>query len=375
MDNNQKKFGIYVFLSTFARNLIEVFVPIILYKFGFEFKVVLLYYLLVSLFSLLIAYPYIYISNKYNNKVIGFIGLFSFVIFQLLLNNMQKTNLFLIILAFVFALYKRGYWISRRYYNLRVIRKENISSTYSLISIINQIGIIFSSYIGSVFLDFVSINTLTTISVIIFMLSFIPLYFLNFEHKENSVKLTPIRTLLQVPKRNLYLFGTYELLDVVRFLFNLYIVIYIKNNYQTIGILNIFSNLSTILFAYYYGKKINKEKNFLGLSILLIVMTYFLKLNFTTYVLIFIAFLEGIFTKMYEISIQKEFYKMSKKFEYHNYNFVYEVTESFSRTIVAVILYFFISDIKIMIFIVLFLIFSASLIKFKEVNINDYYCK
>ena len=44
MDNNQKKFGIYVFLSTFSRNLIEVFIPVILYKFGYELKEVIIYF-------------------------------------------------------------------------------------------------------------------------------------------------------------------------------------------------------------------------------------------------------------------------------------------------------------------------------------------
>lgn len=372
MDNNQKKFGTYVFLSTFARNLIEVFVPIILYKFGFSFKEVLLYYLLVSFFSLILSYPYIYLSNKYSNKLVGFIGIFSFVVFQILLNNIQKTKLFLVLIALVFSLYKRGYWISRRYYNLRVIRKENISSTYSLISIINHIGVIFSSYIGSIFLDFVSIDVLTTIAIALFVVSVVPLYLLKFEHKEKTAKLEPVKTLIQVPKRNLYLFGTYELIDVVKFLFNLYLVIYVRDNYQTIGILNLFTNLATILFAYFYGKKINEEKNFLNLSIFFVVIVYLFKLTFTSYILVLISFLEGIFVKMYELSIQKEFYSLSKKFEYHNYNFMYEVTESFSRTLMAAILYFFVSDLKVMIIIVLLVIISSSLIKFKGIRIKDY---
>ena len=44
MDGNQKKFNIYVFLSTFARNLVELFIPIILYKFGYSVEEVLFYF-------------------------------------------------------------------------------------------------------------------------------------------------------------------------------------------------------------------------------------------------------------------------------------------------------------------------------------------
>ena len=58
-----KKFGIYVFLSTFARNLIEVFIPIILYKYGYTIKEVILYYFVVNIVSLILSYPCIYITK------------------------------------------------------------------------------------------------------------------------------------------------------------------------------------------------------------------------------------------------------------------------------------------------------------------------
>ena len=273
-----------------------------------------------------------------------------------------------IILSFVYALYRRGYWISRRFYNLRVIRKENISYTYSLISIINHIGVIFSAYIGSLLLDFLSIIILTIISMFLFLISLIPLYLLNFEHKEKSSKLEFFKTFKLIPKSNIFLFGIYELVNVIKFLFTMYLFIYIKDNYQTIGILNLFNNLSTIFFAYFYGKKINKEKNFLHLSIFLVVMVYILKLNSISYALILVSFLEGIFNKMYEISIQKEFYLLSKNFEYQNYNLVYEITQNLFRTITVAILYFFVNDLRFMIIIILLFISFSMFFKFNSLS-------
>lgn len=372
MDSNQKKFGSYVFLSTFARNLIEVFIPIILYKFGFPLKEVILYYLIVNVFTALLTYPCIYISNKFGSKTLAIIGIISFAILQILLNFINYSIWFLISLAFIYALYSRGYWVSRRFYNLRVIRKENVSYTYSLISIINHIGLIFSTYIGSVLLDFMHINVLTIISIILFLIGTIPLYLLNFEHKEAEVKIEPLKTIKAIPKTNIFLFGSYELINVVKFLFTLYLFLYIKDNYQTVGILNLVANLSTILFAYFYGKKINRGGNFLHISIFLVTLTYFLKLNVTSYALLLISFLEGIFLKMYEISIQKEFYVLSKKFEYNNYNFIYELTENVFRTIMVAILYFFIEDLKTMIIVVLLVIVCGIFCRFKISPLNDF---
>lgn len=77
---------------------------------------------------------------------------------------------------------------------------------------------------------------------------------------------------------------------------------------------------------------------------------------------------------MYEISIQKEFYSLSKKFEYQNYNLAYEVTQNFFRTVVVAVLYFFINDLRLMIIISLVFIGLGAFLKFKNVS-TDYYEK
>jgi len=372
MDNNQKKFNIYVFLSTFSRNLIEVFIPIILYKYGYNLSQVILYYLLVNIFSLIISYPCIYFSKKYSNKLLSLVGIMSFIFVQILLNNITYNIIYLYILAFLYTLYRRGYWIPRRFYNLKVIHKNDISKSYSIISIMNQIAIIISSYIGSLFLDFINIKTLTIISIILFLLSLIPLYKLDFNHEKNDIKLDFFTTIKKIPFRDLYLFGSYELSNIIKFFFPLYLFIYVKDTYQTIGIINLFTNLSTIIFTYIYGKKINKNKNYLNISIILVTLVYIFKANTTSYLLILIAFLEGISTKMYELSINKEFYSLSKKFEYENYNLVYEIVQNTFRTFILLICYLFINDLKYMIYITLIFILVGSFIKFKYIKDKNF---
>ena len=186
MDKNQKRFGIYVFLSTFSRNLIEVFIPVILYKFGYSLKEVILYYLIVNVFSLLISYPFVAFSKKFNNKILSIIGVVAFLLVQILLNHMVHSITYIFAIAILYAIYRRGYWLSRRYYNLKIIKKDKISSTYSIISIINQVGVIISAYCGSLILDYVSLNVLTAIAIILFLISIIPLYKLEFKHEKTK---------------------------------------------------------------------------------------------------------------------------------------------------------------------------------------------
>ena len=175
MTGNRKKFELYVFLSTFSRNLIEVFIPVILYKYGYELKEVVLYFLLTNAFSLVLSYPLIKLSKKFNNKILTLIGIVSFVIVQIMLAYIVNSIWYIISLAFIYAMYRRGYWISRRYYNLNVMEKEKIGTTFSIISIVNNLGVILASYIGAVMLDYLDVIAVTIISIVIFLFSIIPL--------------------------------------------------------------------------------------------------------------------------------------------------------------------------------------------------------
>lgn len=370
--NNRKKFELYVFLSTFSRNLIEVFIPVILYKFGYELKEVILYFLISNVFSLILSYPLVLFSKKFNNKILTFIGIVAFVSLQILLANIRYSIYYIVIIAFLYALYRRGYWISRRYYNLNVMTKEKIGTTFSIISIVNNLGVILASYAGAIMLDYLNVITVTIISIIIFLLSIVPLTYMNFKHEKDEVKLEVFKTIKEIPLRNLYLFGSYELLNVVKCLFSLYIFIYVKNTYSTVGLFNLITNLSVLGFSYIYGKKIDEKQNLLKLSIVLVVITYLFKANTTYIALAIVSFLEGIFTKMHEISISKEFYTLSKKFEYNNYNLVYEIVQNSFRAISLLVIYILNIDLKIAIYWLLFIMLLGAFMKFKYIEKSDY---
>ena len=106
------------------------------------------------------------------------------------------------------------------------------------------------------------------------------------------------------------------------------------------------------------------------LSIIFTVIVFIFKSNCTNYLLVLIAFAEGIFTKMYELSISKEFYVLSKKFEYNNYNYVYEMIQNIFRTFVVFILLLFVNDLKKMIYIVLIFIIIGAFLNFKQIKTN-----
>ena len=375
VDKNQKQFNLYVFFSTFARNLIELFIGTILYKNGFSVHEVIFYYLIVQLTCFIGTYPAVKFSKDYSNRILAFISIVAFIFTQFLLNTVVQNTLYLVIVGVSYGLFRICYWTSRRYYNLKVMKKEKIASSYSIISIVNQVSIIVSSYIGSLVLDFISVRTLTLISFLIFILSVFSLYFMRFEHEKNNERLDLLGALKKIPKSNLYLFASYELLALLKFFVPLYIFIYVSNNYQTIGILTLISNVATIIITYIYGKCIDNDKNYYKSCILFLVLIFIAKVNVNSKLLFIVSFFDGVAQKLLELSIQKEFYLQSKKFEYYNFNLVYEFLLNLFRVIVVGVIYFFVFDIKNMVYITLIFIAAGILFNFKELNLSEYSVK
>lgn len=370
MDNiikkkNREKFNIYIFLSTFARSLIEVFIGTILYKAGYELKEVMFYYLMVNVFSVLLVYPCILLLKKHCYKIMIFLEIISFFMLQVLLNSVRINSIFLIIIAFLFALYRRIYWMSRRFYNLEVIEKENVAKDYSIISILNQIALLLSGYIGAIMLEFVDIKILTVLSTLLFLISSIFMFQIE-ETKNDNVKLELKVTFKNLLNPEMITYGCYELLNVIKFLIPLYLVIHVSNTYTIIGIVNLIVNLATIIFTYIYGRIINKEKNYLKLSIVIVLMIYILKINTSGGLLMLVSFLEGLGVKMYEQSVQKVFLVISKKHDYYNSIFLYEFVQNVFRTICMLVIFFFIRDLKMMIYFTLVLMAIPLALKTKK---------
>ena len=109
--------------------------------------------------------------------------------------------------------------------------------------------------------------------------------------------------------------------------------------------------------------------------ILFLVLIFIAKVNVNAKLLFIVSFFDGVAQKLLEFSIQKEFYLQSKKFEYYNFNLVYEFLLNLFRVIVVGIIYFFVFDIKNMVYITLIFIAAGILFNFKELNLSEYSVK
>ena len=370
---NAKHFDAYVVISTFGRALMEAFIPVIMFKSGYDFHGIAFYYMLMNLISFFITYPLAVLSKNFNNRILASAAIFAYIGMQFALPYLDGTLPAITLIALLYAIYRRCYWQSRRFYMLHVVREKQIGKSYAIISILNQIALMGATYVGAMCLDGLEMNILILISGAIMFLGLIPLYRMKFKHEKNTVKLNLRKALSIIPVKDIFIFGAFELTNVVKFFFPVYVVMYVRDSFQAVGLVAVITDLAIMVFTYFFGKRIDaSRKDLMRLSALLVVIVFVIKVFSGNPILYIVSFLEGFVTKMHEMTVQRNFHMLSKKYEYNNYNLAYEMSLNFHRLLIATLVFVLPIDIRMAILITLALMMVSVFVGFKRPNIKDF---
>lgn len=358
-NNNFINFNIFSFLSTFVRSLIEIFISLYLFKKGFSIKSIILFYFIANLLAIPIAYIYAKIGEKTKYSYIMIFGYISFIILQIILRYAVISNYYILLIAFMYSLYRRGYWVSRRFYITNVIPDKKSSCRFLFVIFGGQGAKILSGYVGSLLLGSASMLTMIIISSIILFISLIPLSKITYESKHQKIEL--FKNLKKSSFKNLLAFSFFELDDLMAYLFPIYIAIYINTTYTLAGNLNALNNVAIIIFSIIYAKIINEKRNYFVLSTLLVIISALLKLSVTNYLILIVYFIDGIILMIHNQSINKIYFEERNNIDPTHQSLIYQVVECISRSFVALFLLLFIKDVKSMILVVnLFILFMLS---------------
>lgn len=355
--SNLKRFNVFLFVSTFARSLIEIFISLYLFKNGFSIQSILIFYLLGNLFSLVFSYFFVRIGEKSNYSIVMFIGVVSFIVLQFALNKISYSSLYLVFVSLLYAIYRRGYWVARRFYITKIMPQKNSSIPYSLTIIVSEVASIFAGFLGGFLLDNSSSVNLMIISAVLLAISVLPLW--RIESRGKNTKIRLFRNLKRYNKRNYLAFSLYEINNLLTYIFPIYVFLYIKETYIMTGSIDAIGNIAIIVFVFLYGRII-KNKNYFIISSVLFILVSLTKLLFLNYLILAICFVEGIVKKMQNQSLSKIYFENRNGMDLAHYNLIYQLVESLARAI-AVVPLLFVNDVRIMILIVL-LIMSIELV-------------
>ena len=361
-----KKYNIFIFITSFAKLLVEIFIPLILYNMSFTIKEIILFLILKYSFCLLFIPVGYFIGKKYSVSTLMILSSIIFSITYIYLSRINKNLTSLIILSILYSSYLMFYWLGRHTYGLSIIEDKKTTDNVSLYNIFTILGGLFSPFIGSYIIEKTSTLTLSTIVLVLMIISIIPLT------KIKKIKLNPNTQIKHIiksfPKTN-YIFNTLDQLRYILYtVLPLWIYINIKSKYSYIGILNIITGLGSIIYIYLLSKKMDKnKKDYLSLSLLIMGIIYLLKITITSNLAyLIITLLEGITKSSLDTITLRNTYVYQKNYCITSYIIFTEIINNIARTLFLIIFYIFNVPLKTMLLICILGIFLNVFVKYDD---------
>ena len=345
------KYNIFIFFSSLSRGVLELYSSIMLFNLGFNIQDIYLFFTIYSFVTIFINFITIYIGNKYNYNILLIISSIIYILSFYYLINMSNKISNLIIFSIILSLGYGMYNIIRHYYGLRSI-KDNYINRISIMLIFNYIAIIIASYIGS----FIKNNNILVFIVLITsIIGIIPLF--TYEDKDDKKIICNIK---RIDKRKILFFIIEQSKVIFLSIQPLYLYINLNNNIKFIGIFNILISIISIIFIYYFSKKINL-KYFVYFNILFSIVLLF-KINiFNKNILMIIAFFEAIGIKIFELVSHNNLYNI-KDIEVKGYVLIVESIFNITKFIMFFVFYLFNINLKLLLIICIVEIFISSFI-------------
>lgn len=342
---NIKFYNIYMFISTFTRNIIDLYSVVYLYKLYPSVKTIIGIYSLIYFLGIFISYLSIKLGNKVGYK---YILIFSSIITSItfvVLNSTKIINTYIVSILLSLSIFT--YHPLKHYYGITLLNeKEKLGISLILI----YLASFFSSY-------FVIKDIKPIILIIITIIGIIPTLLIE---KNIPKKIEYPKNILP-SKIQFFIFDQFRILFLLLEPLYLYII---SKTISYVGIFNIIITISSIIYLYLIAnnKNINIKKYYCYLNILFVIFLL-LKLNITNkIILLIIAFFEGIGIKTNELISTMNLYKIKnlKLSEKEGYLIISEIIFCSTRAIILFIFYLFNVNLVIMMYILLIGVFILS---------------
>ena len=332
-----KNYNIYIFISTFTRNIIDIYSVIYLYQKEISIKNIIAIYAITYFLGCFISALSINLGNKIGYKYILIMSSIMTSITFYIINNCR--NIYLIALFLSLSIFT--YHPIKHYYGIILLNhKKAIGNT-----------LIFT-YIAQLLSSYIAITNMKLIYLIIIsIIGIIPALFIKKEKTKGIIYPKTIPN----NKLKFFLFDQFKIIFILLEPLYLYLI---AHNISYVGIFNIILTISSITCIYLLVNKININKNYKYINIIFTIILIF-KLNINNkYLLLVIAFLEGIGIKTNELVSTMNLYSNNKLNE--GYIITSERIFCITRALILSIIYFFPFDLKISLYILIIGIFILS---------------
>lgn len=336
---NKKIYNFFLFLSTMTRSLVEVFSVILLYEKGYSVNNIVLFLLVMYLVGILVNY----VSLAINYKLVLIVSILLYGGSYLFLSFMNNDLLSMILFGIILAGGSYSYHSIRHYLAVEMIDYDK-GKNINIILVVMYVAMIVSNILGMVLINKLSIMGTSVVIMILSIISLIPIFKLD-KIKRDKVDLFSVK----IDKNKIW-FSIMEQFKVIFMeLQPLYIYLFVKASTYYVGIFNVIINGASLVFMLFISKRVN-NKYFRYVNILFGVVLL-LKLNIrNSIIMLGVAFLEGVFTKLYEKFSLSNLYDIGNN-STNSYLIVEEIIFFVSKSIMMLIFLLFVNNIIVILYI------------------------
>jgi len=329
-------------IKALAQSIIQIFIPIYLYKLGFSISTIALYYII--FFTSITFFMYFSMRLNYHlglKKVLS-LGTFVLIGYYFLLDQLSRGNIHYSIVAITLGLSMAIYYSSFHIYFTKFSDKKHEASEISIIRALFRFAAIIGPLIGAFLITKGSFRASFLIVSGLLFISIFPL-FLTKDKKINNPKISINRILKADSKKKGLAYIASGIIGVTAgILWPLFIFLNIKK-VITLGFIISIGSLITIFFLFMIGKIADKHKRkMLEVGIYSHSITWPIRLFFLTPVGIFIMnMLSSITLLMIDLPFSKITYEKGRKSKnIANYFLFREMNLQIGRITVLLIAFF-----------------------------------
>ena len=346
------KLELSVWLHTFGRSLVSIFIPILLLTMGFSISNVILYYLIYNAIDVPLNFVARKFTIKHGAREVIFIGILFQIVGFLILYFGTFSFAILLALAFVLAGYDTFYWVAHWFvFNECVKSKKKAGRRVSGLRIVRKLASLISPLIGAGFLIFLNKEYLLIVSIAFLFLSLIPLFKLklNYVVPKKKMNLKEFFSFRENRRDSFFCFLSHFHGSCEGVLLPLFVYVTF-GSIEHVGMLPVIATIASIIFVYFVGRwsdKFNVNKLiFLGsfiLALLWIVRVLYPTIN----IIYFTTLLIGLFSVLVGLPIDSNLVRNGKKTSMIDVSCCRNTSHMFGEFVFFLILFFIVDVFKI----------------------------
>jgi MFS family permease len=308
-----------VWSHVFARSMISIFIPIFLLQMGWAISQVMLFYFIFNIFDAPLNFFAKWLIYKIGARKVIALGTLAYVAFFAILYNLSfGLWTLLILMALLFAIYDTFYWVGHIYFFMRCEKNDrNVSRGVSFLYIARKIAGFLAPIFGVLILIFFDKQFLILASMLILLLSIIPLFRIKDTKDRPDKKPKSFGEFFKKGKglKEYIIKGVCSFHGVAEGVVWPIFIYTIFKTVESVAAIPVIVAATVVVFTYFTGKiKKSNRRKVMTWGAFLMGMTWILRLSVDSSIFYYISvFLMGVFTILFSLPLESDIYEKGEK--------------------------------------------------------------